>query len=261
MDDDLSHVAVGCRRCKMSLSSTASVKLQHSLRWNLRDDLPANHQAGTCGRERTYYILVMWTLALCLTGGALEESKSLPAATLRGKQTPCGALVPVKNIPKRGRVQDRKVGISLCCRVHGLCKSHSIRLWAAWINKSCSDYRHLQSILCKKLGSKHRNRSSRAKDLLWGWRGRGNESKLTLCRTEYCPTPSTTTVILKVSLPLAVDYREETDKRSQVTGHRVFWDEYSGKAGKTAADAMCSGSNPISVFMDPSGSNKKLLRE
>lgn len=31
----------------------------------------------------------------------MEERKSLPAATLRGKQTPCGALVPVKNILKR----------------------------------------------------------------------------------------------------------------------------------------------------------------
>lgn len=53
----------------------------------------------------------------------MEERKSLPAATLRGKQTPCGALVPVKNILKRGRVQDRKVGISLCGCVHDLCKS------------------------------------------------------------------------------------------------------------------------------------------
>lgn len=219
---------------------------------------PANHQAGAWEKWRTYHILVTWALALCLAGGAVEESKSLPAATLRGKQTPRGALAPVKNSLKRGRVQGRKVGISLCFCVHGLCKSlYSIWLWAAWINISCSNYRHLQSILCKKLGSKHRNRSSRARDLLQG----GNESKLTLCRTEYYPTPSTITVNLQVFLPLAVDYRERTDKNSQVTGHRVFWDEHSGKAGEAAADAMCSGSNPISVFMDPTGSNEKLLRE
>lgn len=137
-------------------------------------------------RERTYHILVMWTLALWLAGGAVEESKSLLAATLRGKQTPCGALVPVKNILKRGRGQDRKAGISLCFCIYILCKSlYSIWVWAAWINRSCSNCRHLQSILCKKLGNKHRNRTSKARDLFQG----ENESTLTCIGLSIVPPP------------------------------------------------------------------------
>ena len=55
------------------------------------------------------------------------------------------------------------------------------------------------------------------------------------------------------------DYKKEIDKSSQITGQQNFLrDEHSIE---TAADAMWSGSIPISVFMDPIGSNKKLLRE
>lgn len=48
-----------------------------------------------------------------------------------------------------------------------------------------SNCRYLQSILCKKLGNTHRNRSSRARDLFQA----ENESELTWYRIEYCPTP------------------------------------------------------------------------
>lgn len=60
--------------------------------------------------------------------GGCSEGKSQPAATLRGKETPPGALVPVKNILKKDRVQDKALGrggggVSLCFYVYILCKS------------------------------------------------------------------------------------------------------------------------------------------
>lgn len=81
-----------------------------------------------------------------------------------------------------------------------------IWLCAAWINKSCSNYRHLQSILCKKLGGKHRDRSSRARDLLQG----GNETKLCVGLSTV-PPPE----LFLVFLPSAVGYKEEAHKSSQ----------------------------------------------
>lgn len=70
------------------------------------------------------------------------------------------------------------------------------------------------------------------------------------------PLPSSITVTLKVSLRLKVDYRKELPNN-----WATEFSEKMNTAKKTAVDVMWSGSIPISVFMDPIGSNKKLLRE
>lgn len=187
-DDLLGHEAVGCWKFKMSSYSKVSVKHQHSLMWNLSDEPsplppPGNLTGGggtiptrhTWERGRIYHTLLLWTLALWLAGGVLEGSKSLSAAPLRGNEILCGALVPVKNIFKRDKGQIKALGSgaggipyasdSMFCA--NLSK-YSIWLWATQINRSCLNCRHLQSILCKTLGNRHRNRSSRARDLLQG---------------------------------------------------------------------------------------------
>lgn len=60
----------------------------------------------------------------------MEGSKSLPAATFAGKMLG-GALVPVKNILKWGRGQDKALGrgggVSLCFCVCVLCKCLNIQ--------------------------------------------------------------------------------------------------------------------------------------
>lgn len=162
---------------KCEASASSEVKLKGCV------PLPTPRQARVGEMENLPYPCdVSPRFAPCWKG---HGRKCVPASChSQRKANTWAALAPVKDIPKRGRAQDRKVGISSCFPVHGLCKS-LIWLCAAWVNKSCSSYRHLQSILCKKLGSKHRNGSSRARDLLQG----GNETKLTLCGTEYCPTP------------------------------------------------------------------------
>lgn len=55
------------------------------------------------GENLPFSCNVLWPVGGC-SGG-----KSQPAATLRGKETPPGALVPVKNILK-DRVQDKALG-------------------------------------------------------------------------------------------------------------------------------------------------------
>lgn len=62
-------------------------------------------------RERTHSSNV--NVALWLAGGVVEGSKSLPAATFAGKMLG-GALVPVKNILKWGRGQDKALGRGGC---------------------------------------------------------------------------------------------------------------------------------------------------
>lgn len=152
--------------------------------WNLSDEPfplppPGNLTGGggtiptrhTWERERIYHTLLLWTLALWLAGGVMEGSKSLPAA-----------LVPVKNIFKRDRGQTKALGSgagrgavregwipysfdSMFCANFS---KYSIWLWETQINRSCLNCRHLQSILCKTLGNRHKNRSTRARDLLQG---------------------------------------------------------------------------------------------